>query len=119
MSGKIKAGTKVAVPITINDDDFDSISAIEFLFAQSKNGEALKTAYWSREGESRDCFLIEGTYDIGVIFTRDNTYLFRQNAPFFLDTRIHYSDSEYNPETPIVQLTMNQTLFAKGEEVGP
>ena len=53
-----------------------------------------------------------------ILFSRDDTYLFRQNEMFFLDTRIHYSGAITNPYTPIVQLRMNRTLFAQGEEVG-
>ena len=119
MGTKLKAGTYTAFPVKIDDNNFASISAIEFLFTQTENGDALKTAYWSRDGESRDAVLIEGTHNISITFSRDDTYKFKQNALFYMDTRIHYEDSEYNPITPIVSLTMNKTLFEEGQEVGP
>ena len=117
MAIKIKAGTNLSLPLDIIDDKFNSISAIEFLFKQTEGGDTLKTAYWSRDGESRDATLITGTQKVAVRFSREDTYLFRQNENFFIDTRIHYDDTDENPYTPILQLRMNPTLFAEGEEV--
>ena len=117
MAIKIKAGTNLSLPLEIIDDKFNSISAIEFLFKQTEDGDTLKTAYWSRDSESRDAMLITGTQKITVRFTRKDTYLFQQGENFFVDTRIHYDDTDENPYTPILQLRMNPTLFAEGEEV--
>lgn len=114
---KIKAGTNLSLPLEIVDNKFNLVEAVEFLFKQTEGGETLKTAYWSRDGESRDATLIAGTQTISVKFTREDTYLFRQNENFYIDTRIHYTDSDENPYTPILQLRMNPTLFAEGEEV--
>ena len=119
MSVKIKAGTNFVLPVTIEDNNFGNISAIEFLFKQNTSGGTLKTAYWSAEGESRDASRKEGENTILVHFSRADTYLFKQNAPFMMDTRIHYNESEDNPYTKIITLTMNETLFGDGEEVGP
>lgn len=117
MAIKIKAGTNLSLPLEIVDDKFNSINAIEFLLKQTEDGDTLKTAYWSRDGESRDAMLITGTQKVTVRFSREDTYLFRQNENFFIDTRIHYDDTDENPYTPILQLRMNPTLFAEGEEV--
>jgi len=117
MAIKIKAGTNLSLPLEIVDKNFAMIEAIEFLFKQTENGDTLKTAYWSRDGESRDAVLITGTQKVTVRFSREDTYLFRQNENFFIDTRIHYDDTDENPYTPILQLRMNPTLFAEGEEV--
>lgn len=118
MSTKLKAGTSFPLPVTIDDQNFDNIEAIEFLFKQTESGETIKTAYWSSEGESRDA-MRRGTENvILVLFSREDTYLFQQDEMFFMDTRIHYNDSDTNPPTNIVQLRMNRTLFANGEEVG-
>ena len=119
MSLKIKAGTNFVLPVEIEDRDFDNISAIEFLFKQSLKGDTLKTAYWSANGESRDAARKSGEKTILVSFSRTDSYLFQQNKPFYMDTRIHYSGSETNPYTKIITLTMNETLFAEGEEVTP
>ena len=119
MGIKIKAGTTFLLPVEIEDENFANISAIEFLFKQNKNGQTLKTAYWSAEGESRDAELKDDTQTIMISFSRDDSYLFRQNSTFFMDTRIHYGDTPDNPFTKIISLTMNETLFAPGEEVVP
>ena len=118
MSVKIKAGTCFVLPVTIEDAHFSDIEAIEFLFKQTEDGETVKTAHWVRDGESTDAEQRGNENVILILFSRDDTYLFRQNEMFFLDTRIHYSGAITNPYTPIVQLRMNRTLFAQGEEVG-
>ena len=114
---KIKAGTTFVLPVEIQDSKFYLINAIEFLFKQTENGETLKTAYWSRNGENRDAQLVEGEQTIVVSFSREDSYLFQQEEMFFMDTRIHYENSNTNPYTPIVRVRMNQTLFVNGEEV--
>jgi hypothetical protein len=119
MGIKIKAGTSFVLPVTIEDNGFNSISAIEFLFKQNKNGATIKTAYWSANGESRDAVKQAGENTILISFSREDTYLFRQEAQFYMDTRIHYDGSDNNPFTKIVTLTMRETLFSEGEEVGP
>lgn len=119
MAIKIKAGTNFVLPITFEDANFGDISVIEFLFKQDKNGDTLKTAYWSADGSSRDAQRKEGENIILINFSRDDSYLFRQNAQFFMDTRIHYNESPTNPYTRIVPIMMNETLFRKGEEVVP
>jgi len=119
MSSKIKAGTTFPLPVEIDDENFANISAIEFLFKQNKRGQTLKTAYWSSDGQCRDAELKDGTQTIMISFSRDDSYLFRQGSTFFMDTRIHYGDTNDNPFTKIISLTMNETLFAPGEEVVP
>ena len=117
MAVKIKAGTIFVLPVKIEDENFAYIESIEFLFKQTENGETLKTAYWSRENESRDADLVDGENIILVMFNRDDSYLFQQEEMFFLDTRIHYYETDINPYTPLVRVRMNQTLFVSGEEV--
>ena len=118
MSVKIKAGTCFLLPVEIQDSKFGLIESIEFLFKQTEDGETVKTAHWVRYGESTDAEQRGNENVILILFSRDDTYLFRQNEMFFMDTRIHYVGTEENPYTPIVQLRMNRTLFAQGEEVG-
>lgn len=117
MSLKIKAGTSFVLPVKIEDTNFDHIEAIEFIFKQMETGNTLKTAYWSREGESRDAQLLDDEPIILVRFVREESYLFRQEEQFFMDTRIHYYGTDMNPYTPIVRVRMRQTLFVEGEEV--
>ena len=115
--GNVKAGTSYVLPVNISDTNFANISSIEFLFKQNAKGETLKTAYWSKDGTCRDAEKESGKNTILVIFSRDDTYLFKQGAVFLMDTRIHYDGAETNPYTPIVPLMMDETLFRRGEEV--
>lgn len=119
MAVKIKAGTIFVLPVKIEDENFEYIESIEFLFKQNENGETLKTAYWSKNGECRDAQQIEDENIILVRFNREDSYLFQQKEMFFLDTRIHYEGTDINPYTPLVRVRMNQTLFVSGEEVSP
>lgn len=117
MAIKIKAGTVFVLPVEIDDADFDHIDSIEFIFKQEQGGETLKTAYWSRDGESRDCRKRDAENVILVMFSREDSYKFAQDEMFQLDTRIHYENSVTNPYTNIIRLRMNATLFESGEEV--
>ena len=117
MAIKIKAGTVFMLPVEIDDPDFDHISGIEFIFKQEQGGETLKTAYWSRDGESRDAEKKDAENVIMVLFSREDSYKFVQDDIFQLDTRIHYENTITNPYTNIIRLRMNATLFESGEEV--
>ena len=118
MSVRIKAGTNFALPVKIEDADFPRISGIEFMFKQAESGETLKSAYWSRDGLSRDASKKDGDDNIIIVtFSREDSYLFTQDEMFFMDTRIHYDDTEMNPCTNMVRLMMRSTLFQSGEEV--
>ena len=117
MAIKIKAGTVFMLPVEIDDPDFDHISGIEFIFKQEQGGETLKTAYWSRDGESRDAEKKDAENVIMVLFSREDSYKFAQDDMFQLDTRIHYENTITNPYTNIIRLRMNATLFESGEEV--
>lgn len=119
MSVKIKAGTCFVLPVRIDDKKFDDISAIEFLFKQTKTGDSVKTAYWQNGGTCRDVEHVDGTNEFVVLFSVDDSYLFKQNEMFFMDVRIHYLDAATNPFTPILRIRMSDTLYAQGEEVGP
>lgn len=117
MAVRIKAGTNFVLPVIIEDNNFAMISAIEFVFTQTEGGDTLKSAYWTRDGDSRDARQDGTTNTILVQFSMADTYLFGQNKQFFMDTRIHYYDSEDNPFTRIIPLTMSNTLFKSGEVV--
>lgn len=120
MSIKIKAGTRFKLPVTFEDVNFAYIRAIEFMFKQNETGDPVKTAYWSRDGESRDAEAVAGEDNmILVSFSREDSYLFTQNEMFFIDTRIYYDGTDENPYTPIVRVRMNNTLFQSGEEATP
>jgi hypothetical protein len=52
-----------------------------------------------------------GNNTLGVIFTQSETTLFDGGKAFYADTRITMKDSTYQPETPILKVQMNPTLF--------
>lgn len=121
MAARIKAGLTFALQALLEDENAAQIEAVEFMFKQEEDSTApvLKTAYWSRDGASRDCELAEETeteLTIHVHFSRADTYLFEQGEPFFMDTRVHYEGVGGNPYTPIVRLRMGNSLFGSGEE---
>lgn len=117
----MKAGTNFTLPVTIKSSTipFENICGIEFLFKQAKTGKAKKTAYWSRDGNSRGCVKLPNEAKFLVEFSREDTYRFYQNEVFFLDVRIHLDGTLDNPQTNIVPIHMSETLFAEGEEVSP
>ena len=119
MSSKLKPGTTVLLPVKIDDPDFEHIAAIEFIFKQNATscGEAIKTAYWTPDGTCLNAQRKRGERVILVRFTREETYKFKRNATFYMDTRIRYQDAETNPITTPVALQMRDTLFEPGEEV--
>lgn len=89
--------------------DLSEVSKIEFAFSQ-KIGEApLKLAEYPKNGSAYD---IDPSGDmIGVLWTKEDTDLFESGKPFYMDTRITHKVSMFQPETPIVKLMMNPTLF--------
>jgi hypothetical protein len=116
MSVKIKAGTNFQLPVVFEGISLSDVASIEFIFTQTMTGDTIKSAIWVNEGASRDAIQQDGR-TILVNFSRDDSYLFKENATFYMDTRIHYSGSDTNPYTKIIGLQMNETLFKAGEEV--
>ena len=86
--------------------DLNNVSKIEFAFSQEIGKPPLKTAEYPSAGAVH----VTGNL-IGVVWTPEETALFDSGKPFFADTRITLTDSEYQPETPILKLMMNPTLF--------
>lgn len=86
--------------------DLSTVSKIEFAFSQKIGEKPLKTATYP----SANAKLIVDNM-IGVEWTPAETALFEAGKPFFADTRITLKDSAYQPETPILKLAMNPTLF--------
>ena len=86
--------------------DLSTVSKIEFAFSQKIGEKPLKTATYPNKGAS---LVTDGV--IGVEWTPAETAKFEAGKPFYADTRITLNDSAYQPETPILKLTMNPTLF--------
>lgn len=88
--------------------NLDDVSQIEFAFAQNVGSTPLKTVIYPSE----TAVLITDSM-IGIVWQKEETALFEPNKYFFADTRITLKDSKYQPETPIIRLKMNPTLFER------
>lgn len=107
----MKRGTTPVLPVHFNINN-DDVETIEFLFKQEKSESApeilLKT-YPSGDVEYK-----ESSNIYNVAFTSDETRLFAEDEPFYMDTRITMTGGSI-PETNIVTLRMHPTLFAQDE----
>lgn len=86
--------------------DINDVSKIEFAFSQNIGEKPLKEA----EYPNNKTTLIADNL-IGVIWTAEETKLFEADKYFYCDTRITLKGSVYQPETPILKLKMQPTLF--------
>ena len=105
----MKQGLRFTMAVEF-DIDLDTVKKIEFLFKQKGNSSdtALKTATYPEDATRK------GTENIILIpWTQAETYLFQAGKSFYLDTRITLNDTDNQPETNIVELTMNPTLFSE------
>ncbi len=92
----------------------DFVEKIEFIFKQEKDRSApiLKSAVYPDTAERY------GDKDLVLIpWSKEDTYLFEEDAPFYMDTRITRNDTEDQPDTPIVTLKMSPSLFEEGDVV--
>jgi hypothetical protein len=105
----MKQLTNNLLKMNFNGIDLDNVSKIEFAFSQEIGQAPLKIA----EYPNKNAVLIADNL-IGIAWTQEETALFKGGKHFFADTRITLKDSEYQPETPILRLTMEPTLFEKG-----
>ena len=87
----------------------DDVEKIEFAFSQKVGEAPLKTAVFPSE----TAVLVTDSM-IGVVWTAEETALFEPDKQFYADTRITMKNTEYQPETPIIRLKMNPTLFEQG-----
>lgn len=85
--------------------EWDTIEKIEFAFSQTIDGCVVKTSTYPGDAKK----IAENV--IGVPWTAEETTCLKENACFYADTRITLKDSDYQPETSIVKLRMNPTLF--------
>lgn len=104
----MKQGLRLTMAVEF-DLDLDAVKKIEFVFKQKGNSDtALKTATYPGDATRK------GTENIILIpWTQAETYLFQAGKSFYLDTRISMRDTNDQPETNIVELVMNPTLFSE------
>ena len=111
-----KQGITFHMSVSFDGVDLDDVSQIEFVFTQTRTGAVKKSWTWISSAEGPGGLSARSGNKILVPWSREDTYLFQENAAFFMDTRITLTESSDNPETPIVPLRMNPTLFEEGTE---
>lgn len=89
--------------------NLEDVEKIEFAFAQKIGEPPLKAAVFPGETAT-----LIGSGMVGVTWTKAETALFEPDKHFYADTRITLKGTDYQPETPIVRLKMNPTLFEQG-----
>lgn len=87
-------------------DLLNGVSKVEFAFSQEIGETPLKLAEYPG-----DSVVMLSNTSLGVIWTAAETKEFKADEYFYLDTRITPSDTAYQPETEIIKLKMNPTLF--------
>lgn len=102
----MKQLTHNLLKMRFNGIDLNDVSTIEFVFSQNIDDAPLKTATYPSEDV---VYITE--HIVGVVWTKNETALFEAGKPFFADTRITMKHSEYQPETQIIKLKMQPTLF--------
>ena len=102
----MKQGINYSLKVNINDD-LDKVKSIDFVFVQGNT--KLEFTY-----PSTMAVRSEGENVIYLLWSAEDTYKFNSGSHMKMDTRIHYVDTDYSPETPIIDLVMNPTLFEEG-----
>lgn len=106
VTNNMKQWTKNLLNIRFNGIDMAEVSKIEFAFSQNIHSTPLKVAEFPGGG-----VVDLGDNVLGVVWTAEDTALFEAGHSFYADTRITLADTNYQPETPIIKLKMNPTLF--------
>lgn len=110
MKPGISIHTKVRFSISLN-----AVSKIEFIFKNEPrpNAPVLKYEVWTADGSEGSCKRAPGLNVILVPWDKDETYNFKHE--FFMDTRITLANSGENPETKMMLLKMEPTLFDRDD----
>jgi len=101
------------------DTDLDQIEQIEFVFTQDnkENAPTLKSALWVNGGDNTSAVRVEGENVIEIPWSIEDTFKFKREKKFFMDTRIAVIGDDYNPITPIIELFMCPSLFKQSEVI--
>lgn len=105
----MKQLTHNLLKINFSGINLTDVEKIEIAFSQNIASTPLKTNTYP----SNDVLLVSENA-VGVVWTPEETALFKSDSSFYLDTRITMKDSPYQPPTPIVKLKMDPTLFEQG-----
>lgn len=97
----MKRGTNAIMPVHIGMD-ISTIESVEFVFVQ--DARRLTFTYPSERA------VVDGE-NINLIWTERETFSFASGKTVSMDTHVHITDSDTNPETEIVTFTFSPTLF--------
>lgn len=103
----MKNGTTSILPVRFRLKGTD-IESIVFLFKQEKSNTAPEILVKNYPG---DVEYKEDSNIFEVPFTESDTWLFAEDEPFYMDTKVTLIRGSI-PETPIVTLRMHPTLFS-------
>ena len=102
----MKQLTNNVLKVNFNGIDFNDVKKIEFAFSQNIGEKPLKIEEYPSVNVTH---LMDN--QVGVFWDLADTKLFKADEYFYCDTRITLNDSITQPETPILKLKMNPTLF--------
>ncbi len=88
---------------------WDEVDQIEILFQQYRTYGVLKRAVWKSDHETDDCKRGKGN-TILVLWTREETYRFKEDTVFYMDIRPVLKNGLDIPVEP-VPICMTWTLF--------
>ena len=100
----MKQGIKFKLPIQIGIN-LDKVEQIEFIF---KQGKTTKEFIYPSEVAIRR----PNDNIVDLSWDSEDTYMFKPTY-MDMDTRIYLKDTDEQPETQIVNLKLNPTLFEK------
>lgn len=103
----MKKLTNFILPVEIGME-LDDVQSILFKFVQGN--KTMLFQYPSAKATRK-----EGENTVLLRWTLEDTMVFSENRSIEMDTYIHLIDSDQNPETDIVSMTMNRTLFTQEE----
>lgn len=110
----MKQGTSFSMSAKFDGLDPESVHSIEFIFKEKrdKTSSAFKTAKYPD-----NVSLNTDTQAFIIPWTKAETYKVPYTGRFYMDSRITLNGVADQPETEIVELFMNPTLFDEKEVV--
>lgn len=110
-------GMNSTLKVSFTDIDTSLVEMIEFVFKQANKNEAsaIKHVTWRKDHEvDTEVYTIDDDYSKFYIpFTKEETFKFEPKKKFYLDARVHYTDTFDNPKVPVVSIMMDDGLFGK------
>lgn len=108
----MKQGTQFTLRVELEGLDITDVEYVEFVFKRNKRMQsiAIKSLRYPEQVQYADGSML-------IPWTMEETYAIPAGEKFYMDTRIHLKSTQDMPETPIVSLVMNPTLFEEGESL--